>query len=155
MHYMGMWALDVPGHISWSPGLVIASVAIGAIFGIAALQVAAQCNTVLSIGLATLLLTLAIVGHHFTAMGAAEIIPDPAVLVTASSLSPPSLSIAIASAAVAVLGISLVAAAAGSSRQQLIASSEAELAKQAERLQGALANMCQGLCMFDRHQRVV
>ena len=88
-------------------------------------------------------------------MGAAQIVPDPTVVVTALSLSPNALSIAIASAAVAVLGISLVAAVAGSSRQQLIESSEAQLARQAERLQAALTNMSQGLCMFDREQRVV
>jgi len=40
-------------------------------------------------------------------------------------------------------------------RQQLIAKSEAEIAKQAERLQAALSNMSQGLCLFDRDQRVV
>jgi diguanylate cyclase (GGDEF)-like protein len=40
-------------------------------------------------------------------------------------------------------------------RQQLIAKSEAEIAKQAERLQTALTNMSQGLCLFDPDQRVV
>jgi hypothetical protein len=34
-------------------------------------------------------------------------------------------------------------------RQQLIAKSEAEIAKQVERLQTALTNMSQGLCLFD------
>jgi diguanylate cyclase (GGDEF)-like protein/PAS domain S-box-containing protein len=40
-------------------------------------------------------------------------------------------------------------------RRQLIARSEEEIAKQAQRLQAALTNMSQGLCMFDREQRVV
>ena len=40
-------------------------------------------------------------------------------------------------------------------RRQLIARSEEEIAKQAMRLQTALTNMSQGLCMFDREQRVV
>ena len=155
MHYMGMWALDVPGHIAWSPGLVVASIAFGVLFGAGALRVAVRSGGIRPTLQATLLLTLAIVAHHFTAMGAAEIVPDPMVVVTASSLSPTALSIAIASAAVAVLGISLVSAAAGSSRQQLVESSQAELARQAERLQAALTNMSQGLCMFDRDQRVV
>ena len=40
-------------------------------------------------------------------------------------------------------------------RRQLIATSEAEIAKQAGHLQTALSNMVQGLCLFDNQQRVV
>lgn len=40
-------------------------------------------------------------------------------------------------------------------RRQLIARSEAEVSKQVERLEAALTNMSQGLCMFDRDQRVI
>ena len=40
-------------------------------------------------------------------------------------------------------------------RRQLIATSEAEIAKQAGRLQTALSNMAQGLCLFDDQQRIV
>ena len=40
-------------------------------------------------------------------------------------------------------------------RRQLIARSEAEISKQVERLEAALTNMTQGLCMFDREQRVI
>jgi PAS domain-containing protein len=40
-------------------------------------------------------------------------------------------------------------------RQQLIAQSEQEVAKQVERLQAALANMSQGLCMYDGEQRLI
>lgn len=155
MPYTGMWAFEVPGHLVWSSGLVFSSIVLGIVFGIAALQVAAHSRGTRPTLLAALLLTLAIVAHHFTAMGAAEIVPDPTVSFLALSLSPTALSVAIASAAVAVIGISLVAAVAGSARQQLIESSEAELARESERLQAALTNMSQGLCMFDRQQRVV
>jgi diguanylate cyclase (GGDEF)-like protein/PAS domain S-box-containing protein len=155
MHYTGMSALEVPGHLSWSPALVAASIVLGMLFAAAAIYVAARSRALPQALLAAALLTLAIVSHHFTAMGAAEVVPDPTVAFAALSLSPYALSVAIASAAVAVLGISLVAAAAGSSRQHLIESSEAERAEQAERLQAALTNMSQGLCMFDREQRVV
>jgi diguanylate cyclase (GGDEF)-like protein len=155
MHYMGMWAFEVPGHITWSADLVGASIVLGGVFGIGALYVAASSSGTRPTLIAALLLTLAIVAHHFTAMGAATITPDPTVAVTALSLSANALSVTIASAAVAVLGISLVAAFAGSSRQQLIEKSEAEIARQHERLETALANMSQGLCMFDADQRVV
>jgi diguanylate cyclase (GGDEF)-like protein len=40
-------------------------------------------------------------------------------------------------------------------RRQLIATSEAEISKQAERLQAAVGNMSQGLCMFDKDQRLI
>ena len=40
-------------------------------------------------------------------------------------------------------------------RRQLIARSEAEIAKQADRLETALTNMSQGLCMYDRDQRLI
>ena len=40
MHYMGMWALEVPGHVMWSMDLVAASIALGMLFGMAALAVA-------------------------------------------------------------------------------------------------------------------
>jgi diguanylate cyclase (GGDEF)-like protein/PAS domain S-box-containing protein len=155
MHYTGMWAFQVPGHISWSADLVTVSIVLGVAFGIWALHVAATGRGVQPTLIAALLLTLAIVAHHFTAMGAATVNPDPTVSVTALSLSPSALSVTIASGAAAVLGISLVAAFAGSSRQQLIEESEAEIATQAERLQTALANMSQGLCMFDSDQRIV
>ena len=59
---------------------------------------------------AAVLLTLAIVSHHFTAMGAVEIIPDPTRLLDTFSLAPASLALAIAGATVAVLGMSLIGA---------------------------------------------
>jgi len=40
-------------------------------------------------------------------------------------------------------------------RRELIASSEAEIAKFAERMQAALSNMLQGLAMFDAEQRLI
>jgi len=155
MHYTGMWAFEVAGHVVWSAALVVTSIVLGIGFAVGALCLAVRSHKARTSLLAALLLTLAIVAHHFTAMGAAEILPDPAVAITALSLSPPALAIAIASAAVAVLGISLVAALAESSRQQLIASGEAKLARQAHRFETAVSNMSQGLCMFDRDQRVV
>src|SRR5260370_36495578 len=42
MHYIGMWALEVPGHATWSLALVLASIAVGVSFSTAALTVAAS-----------------------------------------------------------------------------------------------------------------
>jgi len=112
MHYTGMAALELPGHVTWIPGLVAWSVALGMIFGIAALAAAARSDDTRTTLLAALLLTLAIISHHFTAMGAVEIVPDPTRLIHSFSLGPTSLALAIAGAAVAVLGMSLVGALA-------------------------------------------
>ena len=110
MHYLGMWALELPGRVSWSLDLVVVSIVLGILLGMAALAVAVRGNDVRSAWLAALLLTLAIVSHHFTAMGAVEIIPDPTRAVTALSLSPTALALAVASAALAILSISLISA---------------------------------------------
>ena len=155
MHYTGMWALEIPGHVEWHAGLVLASIVLGGLFGMAALDLAARADTVPLMLVSAVLLTLAIVSHHFTAMGAVAIVPDSTVASTALSLSPGALAMTIASAALAVLGVSLVSALAGSARQQLIAKSQAEITEQVERLTAALTNMSQGLCMFDRDQRLV
>jgi diguanylate cyclase (GGDEF)-like protein len=155
MHYIGISSLEMQGSVTWSADLVAASVVFAIVFGIASLSVALRGEGIKPMLLASAFLTLAIVGLHFTGMGAIEIVPDPTMPVAALQLSPLTLSITIASGAAAVLGISLVAALAASSRQQLIASSTAELASQAAHLQAALANMSQGLGMYDREQRLV
>ena len=155
MHYTGMSALDLPGRIVWSSSLVLASVALGVFLAVFSVRLAVLSRGLQATLVSALFLTLAIVSHHFTAMGAAEVVPDFTVEITPLSLSPHALAVAIASAAVAVLGISLVAALDANSRQQLREKSDAALAEQMERLETALANMSQGLCMFDRDQRVV
>src|SRR5262245_49241304 len=88
MHYTGMWAVQVPGHITWDPALITASIAFGIVFGMGALAIAVRRDEVQATLIAALLLTLAIVSHHFTAMGAVEIVPDPTRLVDVFSLSP-------------------------------------------------------------------
>jgi diguanylate cyclase len=110
MHYLGMWALEMPGHIVWSADLVAASVLLGMLFGAASLWVAIRGSGTSATLAAGVLLTLAIVAHHFTAMGAVEIVPDPARAINALSLSPAWMAIGIANAAVAILGMSLAGA---------------------------------------------
>jgi PAS domain S-box-containing protein len=144
MHYTSMWAVELPGWVTWWPGLVVASVALGILLGMAALLVAARRDTMRATTLAAVLLTLAIVSHHFTAMGAVEIVPDPTRAITAFSLSPGTLAIAVASAAMAVLGMSLVGAF-----------TDRRLDANSRLLATALNNMTQGVVMFDRSERLV
>jgi len=166
MHYTGMWAVELPGRVTWISDLVMASVALGILFGTAALAVAVRRDDMRATLGAALLLTLAIVSHHFTAMGAVEIIPDPTREIANFSLSPTSLALAVAGAAVAVLGMSLVGAVAdrrltvntrlfARARQQLIEDSEEKLHEQHLRLDTAVNNMSQGLVLYDSQWRVV
>ena len=81
-------------------------------------------------------------------MGAVLVMPDPARLTGAASLSPTALSFLVACAAVAILGMCLVAAL--SDRK-----SKGKLRQQKMLLDTALENMSQGLCMFDAEGRIV
>src|SRR6516165_1579271 len=144
MHYSGMWALQVPGYITWDPALVTTSIIFGIVFGMGALATAIRRDEIGATLIAAVLLTLAIVSHHFTAMGAVEIVPDPTRLIDAFSLSPTMLALAIAGVAIAVLGMSLAGAFA-----------DRRLREKDVLLATALNNMAHGLLMFDREKRLI
>jgi diguanylate cyclase (GGDEF)-like protein/PAS domain S-box-containing protein len=148
MHFTGMLALEVPARITWSPDLVMASIALGIVCAVFALYVAAQPDMRGRTLIATALLTLAIVSMHFTAMSAVLLVPDPTRVAGSLSLSPTSLSLVVAGAAAIILGMCFVAAI-GDSR------SKDKLRRQKLLLDAALANMSQGLCMFDPDGRIV
>jgi diguanylate cyclase (GGDEF)-like protein/PAS domain S-box-containing protein len=147
MHFTGMMALEVPGHLSWSVEIVLASLFFGVLFGALAFFVATRRDGKRDYWFATFALTLAIVAHHFTAMGAVTIIPDPRIVSNALSLSPTSLSLVVAGVATIILGMSLVASM--SERQ-----SQDKLGQQRVLLDTALENMSQGLAMFDAAGRL-
>jgi NO-binding membrane sensor protein with MHYT domain/methyl-accepting chemotaxis protein len=144
MHYLGMAAVELPGHVDWDIPLVVASIIAGMIFGALALMVAVRWRRRWALFTAALLLTLAIISHHFTAMGAVEIVPDPARTFTGLALSPGSLAIAIASVAVAILGVSLISAFV-----------DHRLDDQGRLLAITLNNMTQGVVLFDTSGRLV
>ena len=166
MHYTGMYALEVPGFVAWLGQLVFASVVIGIAFAAAAVTLAARLDDMRGTIAASVLLTLAIVLHHFIAMGAAIIIPNAGWAIPPLSLNEAALAIAVAGVAFGVLSISLVGAIADgflavrarqfdSARQELAEQSERKLRQQNIRLDAALNNMSQGLCMFDAAERIV
>jgi diguanylate cyclase (GGDEF)-like protein len=105
-------------------------------------------------------------------MGAVEIVPDPTRGSDTSSLSPAFLAVAIAGVALSVLGMSLVGVLADrrlatrtrkfeeiisqlSHAQQQVEGSQRELREQKSRLDTAINNMGDGLCMFDAEKRLV
>ena len=108
MHYTGMASFEIAGRIVWDPLLVAASVGLGAAFGALAFAVGLRANTIRWKAIGGFLLTIAICSHHFTAMGAAAIIPDPRIAVSESAL--PAGWMAIATAFVSI-GIIVLAAA--------------------------------------------
>ena len=144
MHYLGMWAVELPGRITWSTDLVIASIALGITFGIASLALAVRRDTMIGTCIAAVFLTLAIVSHHFTAMGAVEIVPDPTRVISALSIAPMVLALAIANAAFGILGMSIVAAMM-----------DRHLREQNIQTAAALNSISQGVCMYDSAERLV
>src|SRR5580692_8602405 len=105
MHYTGMAAFEIAGVVLWDPVLVVASIVLGAVIGAVALPVGLHGDGAKwTIG-GALLLTLAICSHHFTAMGAVSIIPDPAIEVSQAALPAGWLAIGVAIASLGILGL--------------------------------------------------
>ena len=103
LHYLGMAAFDIAGWIVWDWELVTASLALGGILGAVALSVGLRGDLMKWRIYGTLLLTAAICSHHFTAMAAVSIIPDPTIVVPASSVPTTWLAVAVALASFAIL----------------------------------------------------
>ena len=143
MHYLGMLALELPGHVTWSLDLVAASIALGMLFGAVALTVAVGRSDLPATVIAALLLTFAIASLHFTGMGAAEVVADPTRTISGLTLAPTTLALMIAGVAVVILALSMVATVV-----------DARFQNQGLSLQAALDNMRQGLLMFDAEGRV-
>jgi diguanylate cyclase (GGDEF)-like protein len=144
MHYTGMSALELPGRIQWDPELITWSILLGMLLAGASLIVAVRRQDKVGTLLAALLFTLAIVSLHFTAMGAVQIIPDPTRYIEPFSLSPSTLALAVASAAILILGLSL----AGAFADRRIQERDLQLIT-------AVNNMSHGIVMFDANERLV
>jgi PAS domain S-box-containing protein len=141
MHYLGMLSVEMPGRVNWDLSLAAAAVVLGMALASAALAIAVRWQGSRALLVSALLLTLSVVTLHFTAMGAVQIVPDPTRTFTALSLSPGSLAVAIASVAVAILGMSLLSAFADDWL--------------GDKWRITLNNMTQGVVMFDRAGRLV
>jgi NO-binding membrane sensor protein with MHYT domain len=141
-HYGGMLALQLPARLSFDPLLVALSIAAGVLLGAAALVSAPRRPGLGGTLLVALLITLAVVGHHFTAMQAVGIIPDPSQAVDGLLQAPGALALIIAGAATTIVGMALVAAL--SDRRAADRLQEERL-----KLHAAVENMPLGVCMFD------
>jgi diguanylate cyclase (GGDEF)-like protein/PAS domain S-box-containing protein len=107
MHYIGMAAFEIQGRIVWDPTLVAASIVLGGLLGAAALAAGLHSNGWRWRVVGALLLTLAICSHHFTAMAAASIIPDPTIEVSNTAVPSGLLAIAVALASFMIFLLAL------------------------------------------------
>jgi diguanylate cyclase len=111
MHYLGMAAFEVEGRLVWDLILVEASILLGVLFAAAALAVGLRSEKSTSTFCGALLMTAAICGLHFTAMGAVSIIPDPTVELSRSSLPVGWLAAAVAIATFIIILLALAGVA--------------------------------------------
>lgn len=107
MHYAGMEAMSIAGHIRWDASLVIVSIAAGVVLTAAAMWCFKIKNSKL---LAAGLFTAAVCTLHFTAMGAATVEFDPTVVVSSEQIDNNLLAIAIAGVTLLVILSGLTAA---------------------------------------------
>jgi diguanylate cyclase (GGDEF)-like protein len=107
MHYAGMQAMRVPGHIRWDATLVIASIASGIILTATAMWCFKVRDSKL---LAAGLFTAAVCSLHFIAMAAATVEFDPRVIVSSAQIDNNLLATAIAGVSFLVLLSGLTAA---------------------------------------------
>ncbi len=103
MHYTGMAAFEVPGHLKWDPTLVAASLILGWVLAAIGLQIGLTPRRTDRAVVGALLLLAAICSHHFTAMGAVTIVPDPSVSITDSALPTRWIGAGVALASIAIL----------------------------------------------------
>jgi NO-binding membrane sensor protein with MHYT domain len=104
MHYIGMAALRAPAQQHWDAGYVLASVAIAMTFAAAGMRVTSWGPVLRGRLMAVVLLVLAIVGLHFTAMAAVIPVPDPLIAVPGHAVSPIILVLALSTVMAVIAG---------------------------------------------------
>jgi diguanylate cyclase (GGDEF)-like protein len=151
MHYVGMHALLIPGELRWEAPLVTASLLIGGVLSAAAMLAFHHKTGTAAIATASGLLTLAICGLHFTAMGAVTIQPDPTIAFQGFGINRVEMALAVAAVTLIVLLTVLAAAAI----QKTNLRCEAVLREQNSLFELALHHLPVGLSMFDSEQRLI
>jgi NO-binding membrane sensor protein with MHYT domain len=108
MHYIGMAALRAPAQLHWDTGYVLASAAIAMTFAAAAMRALSWGPVPQGRLSAVVLLVLAIVGLHFTAMAAITLVPDPLITVPGHAVTPTILAVLIATVTALIAGLGLL-----------------------------------------------
>ncbi len=110
MYQLGMAAFEVQGTILWNYYLVAQSVLVAMILGAAALAAGLHDKSLRWKCYSAGLLTLAIVSHHFTALSAATIVPDPTVVISPQAIPTTWLAIGVAVTSFLVILLALAGA---------------------------------------------
>jgi diguanylate cyclase (GGDEF)-like protein len=151
MHYTGMSAYVTEGLLTWDLPLVASSLILGVGLSVAAMFVADGGEKRGRLLTATLLLTLAICGLHFTGMGAIVIVPDATIDVPAQLLSSVMMTLAVALIVGLIIlgGLSAVLIEGGANAQALRrirrladAAYESIVVVRGDRIQDANAAFC-------------
>jgi signal transduction histidine kinase/CheY-like chemotaxis protein/NO-binding membrane sensor protein with MHYT domain len=119
MHFTGMQALEVSGHLEWDFEIASIATLLGTGFAIAALTVFHEHMHKYRSAFASGLLVLAIAFMHFTAMSAAHIQPDPSVTISALSIDRVTLAMALFLVTAIALAAGVVAVFVQKVRDQL------------------------------------
>jgi diguanylate cyclase (GGDEF)-like protein/PAS domain S-box-containing protein len=111
MHFSGMLAIELPGHMSWSEPHVLASIGLGAIFSTLGFALVLGGRSRMTRNYAsTLMLTLGVVSLHFTAMGGVTVTPSAVHYQPSLLLSPELMTFVIAAISISLLTCGLTAA---------------------------------------------
>jgi len=143
MHFVGMRSLRMPAAIHYDPGLVAASLGLGAVCSVAAIR-GLQHKRAAS---AAMLLTLAVVAVHFLGMGAMTLEPVGALDAGAPSIPKSLLAIATGGGCLLILGLALLAF-------RLDQHVSTRLANEAKRFRALADATFEGL-IFERAGRIV
>ncbi|WP_395337220.1 EAL domain-containing protein [Novosphingobium sp. BL-8H] len=159
MHYVGMTALEMPARIRWDAAYVAVSIVLAIAPLLIALPLALTGRSMRTGAAAAALMTVAVVLLHFTGMTAISLVPSRLGFSPASSMSPRAMSLWVFVTAACTLAIA--ATAAMISRRAEIARRTSEqrnnerLELIGRRLDMALENMHQGLCLFGADGRLI
>jgi NO-binding membrane sensor protein with MHYT domain len=143
MHYLGMTALEVPGEVRWDRSLLAASVLLGVGFSTLSLAIGLGPRSRARALGGAICLMLAICSLHFTGMAGVTIDPDPTITVSAATLRPDWLAIAVAFGGAVVLALSLVGLALNRRLQQRLAAHDMHMRELADLAFEGLA-ICEG-----------
>lgn len=105
MHYTGMAAYQVQGHLEWHQLYVAASLVSSVLLGALALYVSLRQRSRRNTLVAGVLLTLAICGLHFIGMAAVTVVMDAGAPIPVSAINPTLMAMGVAVVSLAVLVI--------------------------------------------------
>ncbi|MBY0380579.1 MAG: EAL domain-containing protein [Xanthobacteraceae bacterium] len=147
MHYLGVASLNMTSVVIWIPHLVVSSIVLDISFAVLSLIVLRRSNGLFGLVASAVLLSIAILAHHFVSVSAMGLIHASLVQAEASWFSPMALSIAIASVAAGIVVASMISAISDRNSHRQIEEYNIQL-------NAAVDNLVQGLCMFGPDDRL-